>query len=156
VTLPLLRQSAQASNPEVSVPAVTPSCLSGVRVLAVDDDLDSLQLVALVLKQAGATVMTASSAIEALRILEQQSVQVLVSDIGMPAMDGYALLQTVRSQRRSPLAAIALTAYATETDQQQAIASGFQQHLAKPIDPAILVQAVVSQVSWLLQQANNG
>jgi PAS domain S-box-containing protein len=156
VTLPLLRQSAQASNPEVSVPAFTPSCLSGVRVLAVDDDLDSLQLVALVLKQAGATVMTASSAIEALRILEQQSVQVLVSDIGMPAMDGYALLQTVRSQRRSPLAAIALTAYATETDQQQAIASGFQQHLAKPIDPAILVQAVVSQVSWLLQQANNG
>ncbi|HEY9655040.1 MAG TPA: response regulator, partial [Crinalium sp.] len=76
----------------------------------------------------------------------------LISDIGMPAMDGYALMRHIRE--RSPhqggqIPAIALTAYAGEVDQQQAIAAGFQQHLTKPIEPELLMQAI-----WTLMQSN--
>lgn len=119
--------------------------LSGLRVLAVDDDVDNLDLVTFILEQAGASVAAVKLATEALTALEQSPFDLLVSDIGMPGMDGYTLLQKVRSlpaYRDNPLPAIALTAYAAEYDQQQALAAGYQLHITKPIEPEELVRAI--------------
>jgi len=127
--------------------------LSGVRVLVIDDEADSLEFIAYVLEQAGASVITATTADEAFAALTQSQLDVILSDIGMPDMDGYRLMQQIRA--RSPeqggtvlafseamLPAIALTAYVAETDQQQAFSAGFQAHLSKPVDPERLVAAV--------------
>ncbi len=127
--------------------------LSGVRVLVIDDEADSLEFIAYVLEQAGASVITATTADEAFAALTQSQLNVILSDIGMPDMDGYRLMQQIRA--RSPeqggtvlafseamLPAIALTAYVAETDQQQAFSAGFQAHLSKPVDPERLVAAV--------------
>jgi PAS domain S-box-containing protein len=120
--------------------------LNGLRILAVDDDVDNLELVTFILEQAGASVTSAKLATEALTILEQPHLfDILVSDIGMPGMDGYTLLQKVRllpAYQESPIPAIALTAYAAEYDQQQALAAGYQMHIAKPIEPEDLVHAI--------------
>ncbi|WOD41912.1 response regulator [Nodosilinea sp. E11] len=117
----------------------------GLRVLFVDDEQDSRDLVTFLLEQQGATVTQVSSAQEALRELQQAEFDLLISDIGMPDMDGYALLRQIRA--RSPdqggdILAIAITAYAGESDQQQALAAGFQQHITKPIEPEILSQTI--------------
>ena len=118
-----------------------PFPLTGLHILVVDDEVDSREFVAFVLRQAGATVIAAASAFEALRQLEQATLDLIVSDIGMPDMDGYQLLQQVRSQAQTQhIPAIALTAYAGETNQQLAIAAGFQVHLSKPVEPTELVQ----------------
>jgi len=127
--------------------------LSGVRVLVIDDEADSLEFIAYILEQAGASVITATTADEAFAALTQSQLDVILSDIGMPDMDGYRLMQQIRA--RSPeqggtvlafseamLPAIALTAYVAETDQQQAFSAGFQAHLSKPVDPERLVAAV--------------
>jgi len=127
--------------------------LSGVRVLVIDDEADSLEFIAYILEQAGASVITATTADEAFAALTQSQLNVILSDIGMPDMDGYRLMQQIRA--RSPeqggtvlafseamLPAIALTAYVAETDQQQAFSAGFQAHLSKPVDPERLVAAV--------------
>jgi CheY-like chemotaxis protein len=89
--------------------------------------------------------MQANSAGAALKLLEQQIPDLILSDIGMPEMNGYELMQVVRqrfSQRGIPIPAIALTAYASELDQQRALAAGFQHHLAKPVYADALVQAI--------------
>lgn len=89
--------------------------------------------------------MAVASAAEALTALTQSQFDVLVSDIGMPEMDGYTLLRQGRklpATGQRPIPAIALTAYAGEIDYQQAVAAGFQQHLAKPVEPIQLVQAI--------------
>ena len=89
--------------------------------------------------------MTVASSTEFLAALESFQPDVLVSDIGMPEVDGYTLLRQVRSlppERGGQIGAIALTAYAGEMDQQKALAAGFQRHLAKPIEPHQLIQAV--------------
>lgn len=121
--------------------------LRGLRLLVVDDEADARELAEFILEQQGAQVKVAASAIEALEVLDQFQPDVLISDIGMPDMDGYALMQHIR--QRSPnsggeIPAIALTAYAGEINQQQAIAAGFQLHLAKPVEPETLLQAIVS------------
>jgi len=90
-------------------------------------------------------VTAVGSAIQALQLLSTVSFDILLSDIGMPEMDGYALIAEVRqslSDRTRQMPAIALTAYAGEQDQQKAIASGFQNHMAKPIDPQEIVAVV--------------
>ncbi|MBW4443332.1 MAG: PAS domain S-box protein [Plectolyngbya sp. WJT66-NPBG17] len=123
--------------------------LSGVRILVVDDVQDSREFVAFVLEQAGAIVTTAPSAVGALNQLIQVNPDVIVSDVGMPEFNGYELLQRIR--RDFPLfqstPAIALTAYATEDDQRQAIESGFDRHLAKPIDPETLINTLATLVN---------
>ncbi|HEY9895513.1 MAG TPA: response regulator [Candidatus Sericytochromatia bacterium] len=126
--------------------------LNGLKVLFVDDDRDSRELIAVLLQQHGANVTDVESASEALNHLRHATFDLLISDIGMPTMDGYALVRHIRE--RSPhqggqIPAIALTAYAGEVDQQQAIAAGFQQHLTKPIEPELLMQAI-----WTLMQSN--
>lgn len=121
--------------------------LTGVRVLAVDDDPDARGLLTVLLKQYGADVLTVASVAGVLANLEPFQPHVLVSDIGMPDVDGYTLIRQVRAlppEQGGQIPAIALTAYARQEDYQQAIASGFQWHVTKPLDPEQLVRAVMS------------
>ncbi|MCC5635120.1 PAS domain-containing protein [Nostoc sp. CHAB 5844] len=137
VKLPL----AKLSNPSSTETSVsTNNDLSGIYILVVDDEPDSREFVVFVLEQAGALVKSASSAIEALQAIEQFIPDLIVSDIGMPEMDGYMLMQQIRaSEQGRQIPAIALTAYAGEFDRQQARASGFQRHLAKPVEPTTII-----------------
>jgi CheY-like chemotaxis protein len=115
--------------------------LSKTRVLVVDDEPDSLELLRLVFEEAGARVTAARSAIEALGA--RGPFDAIVSDIGMPEMDGYSLIRSIRSRKTgSAVPAIALTAYARSEDIQQAFDAGFQHHLAKPVDGRKVVEIV--------------
>jgi CheY-like chemotaxis protein len=119
--------------------------LEGIKILLVDDDLDSRDFIGFVLEEEGAEVISVSSASEALQALPESKPDVLLSDIGMPEMDGYMLMREVRSwssEQGGKTPAIALTAYAGEYNQQQALSAGFQMHLTKPAEPAELVAAV--------------
>ncbi|MBD2115100.1 MULTISPECIES: response regulator, partial [Cyanophyceae] len=102
-----------------------------------------------VLTQAGAEVAVAASALQALGQLNQSVPDLLLCDIGMPEMNGYELIQQIRQRRHDQggnIPAIALTAYAGEVNQQHALAAGFQLHLAKPIDPDLLVSTIATLV----------
>ncbi|MBR8834211.1 MAG: PAS domain S-box protein [Stigonema ocellatum SAG 48.90 = DSM 106950] len=123
--------------------------LEGLLVLVVDDDADSRDLIAFILEQDGATVWSVASAVEALQILARSKPDILVSDIGMPQMDGYMLMRQVRSlqpEQGGQIPAIALTAYAGETDNQQILQAGFHKHITKPVDPAELVTVIATLV----------
>ena len=121
--------------------------LTGIRVLAVDDEADSRGLLRVVLEAAGATVTTAGSAAEALGMLESNPPDVLIADIGMPEMDGFALIKHVRTLP-NPVAAqvpaAALTAFARSEDRTRALLAGYQVHIAKPVEPAELVATLAS------------
>ncbi|WP_017716068.1 PAS domain S-box protein [Kamptonema formosum] len=150
VRLPLAQwiagRGAQGTGPEV--PSPTPATpLSGLRVLVVDDDTDTRDLVAIALEEYGASVTAAASASEALDALAKLPPDVLVSDISMPAADGYTLMRQLRAlpaERGGQVPAVALTAYARREDRQKALGAGFQIHLAKPVEPAKLAAAVAS------------
>jgi CheY-like chemotaxis protein len=119
--------------------------LTELRVLAVDDDPDALRLLTDILEAAGATVVAVSSAAEALEKLQIESPDVLVADLAMPDFDGFDLIKQVRRLSNPALRdipAAALTAYARAGDRAKSLRSGFQIHLAKPIDPVELVAAV--------------
>ena len=123
--------------------------LPATRVLVVDDDPDAVELVHELLTSAGAEVQTARSALEALETLARFHPDVLVSDIGMPEIDGYGLIRRIRSLEASnggQTPAVALTAYASGDDADRCLASGFQGHLAKPVDPDQLVRVLASLV----------
>ncbi len=143
VSLPTL------ANPPTPAPefSLQPPALElpGTRVLLVDDDGDTRTFIAFLLEQAGAKVAAAASAREGLSALEQFQPQVLVSDIGMPDMDGYMLMRQIRAlpaEQGGDIPAIALTAYVREVDQEQALAAGFQRHIPKPVEPAALLRAI--------------
>lgn len=126
-----------------------PSVLEGKRVLVVDDDADTRDFYKTVLEECGACVTAAASVSDALEALKRQRPDVLVSDIGMPSEDGYTLIGKVRaleSEGGEYIPAVALTAYAREVDRQKAIATGFQEHLPKPVEPAELVAVVAHLV----------
>jgi PAS domain S-box-containing protein len=120
--------------------------ISKLRVLVVDGDADARELVALTLEARGAIVRTAGTAQEALKLICNDELDVLVADIAMPEEDGYKLIQNVRafehqhSKKRLP--AIALSAYASTADRNQASAAGFDLHLSKPVDPNMLAMAL--------------
>jgi len=119
--------------------------LSGTRVVLVEDDHDSRDLLWRVLSDSGAEVVAASNAKEALDAIERTRPDVLISDIGLPGEDGYELIRKVRmlgADSRMP--AIALTAMSRLEDRTQALLAGYQIHLAKPVDPAELVITVAS------------
>ena len=121
------------------------SVLTGVSVLVVDDELDARELVAEAFKSAGAVVYMAASAQEALSTVSAVLPDVLVSDIGMPHQDGYALMRQVRSlpaDQGGEIPALALTAYARAADAERAFDAGYQRHVAKPVDPLLLVELV--------------
>jgi CheY-like chemotaxis protein/two-component sensor histidine kinase len=135
-------------SPTLDPSPVRDSDLSGIHILVVDDETDSREFVAFVLEQAGAIVTTVASGIDALRAFSQSVPNIIVSDIGMPVMDGYMLMRQIRAlPEGKEIPAIALTAYAGELDRQQAEAAGFQRHVAKPIEPEVVVAIVVELVS---------
>ena len=153
VRLPLLnddssRQEEAAVNSSLS-PDMSSLPLARLRILVVDDEPDSRDFVAFVLEESGAEVISLSSAAEALESIAQTAPDLIVSDIGMPDMDGYMLIQHIRTQLGSEyrgLVAIALTAYAGEANERQVLQAGFDQHLSKPIDPTELVATVVRAI----------
>lgn len=112
--------------------------LVGVRIMVVDDEPDNLELLRFLLAEEGATVTTFISPCAALEMLTQVTPNLLISDIGMPEMNGYEFIQRVRLlplQQANPTPAIALTAFAQTLDKERAIQAGYQFHSAKPIDP---------------------
>jgi len=148
VRLPLAPRSHEL--PAIEQPSDSTGDLSGIHILVVDDEADSREFVAFVLEQAGAIVTSVASATKALQAFSQAVPEIVVSDIGMPEMDGYMLMRHIRSlplEQGGQIPAIALTAYAGEMDLQQAIAAGFQRHLAKPIDPEAVIAIVTELVS---------
>jgi CheY-like chemotaxis protein len=158
ITLPLV---TGAGAPRAEVPALEskPATAAGrapeekvhmldhVRVLVVEDDPDTLDLLKVVLDNSGAVVVTAASVREAIDTFEQWRPDVLVTDLAMPEQDGYQLIEQVRSrssEQGGNTPAVALTAYARSEDQIRALAAGFQMHLAKPIAPKELIAALAS------------
>jgi len=124
-----------------------PPELSDLRVLLVDDEADSRDLLNLVLNSCGARVTTVSSAAEAFETAKREKFDVIVSDIGMPEEDGFSLIAKIRSltnEQGGNTPAIALTAYARAEDRVQALRSGFQMHVAKPVEPSELVTVVAN------------
>lgn len=143
VRLPLMAPPVVV-NAETS-PLASEFDLSEIKILVVDDDTDTREFVAFVLEQAGAQVLTAASAPEAFTLFTTSPPQLLLSDIGMPEMDGYRLIRQIRAlppDQGGTIPAIALTAFAGEMNQQQALAAGFQTHLAKPVEPDCLIAAI--------------
>ena len=121
------------------------SRLAGTVVLIVDDDPDAREVVGAILRHYGAKVIVATSVSTALVALRREHVDVLLADLGMPVEDGYDLIRHVRQSETPKIAALpaaALTAYTTEEDRERVLAAGFQFHLAKPVDPAVLVATV--------------
>ena len=121
--------------------------LAGVRILAVDDDRDALALIREILEATGATVLTADSAQEALSVLGRTTPHILVADLGMPRMNGFDLIDRMRRSDRAEIRtipAIAVTAFARSEDRAKSLRTGFQMHLAKPVDPAELMAAIAS------------
>ncbi|CAN5718319.1 ATP-binding protein [soil metagenome] len=127
--------------------------LQGLAVLVVDDQPDARDLIRRVLEDSGATVVTAGSGDDALQLIAAQKPDVLVSDIGMPEMDGFELLRRIRGlgvEGRIP--AIALTAFARSEDRTRALRAGFLVHVSKPVDPAELVATVASVAGRVNEQ----
>ena len=150
VTIPLLETGQGDKEDKQDEKDTGDLPLKGVQILVVDDDADARQFLHFALTLEEAVVKVVTSAREALEILNQFQPQVIVSDIGMPEEDGYSLLRQVRSQTAArgdeQIPAIALTAFARESDRQNAIAAGFQCHLAKPVVIAELVAAIADLI----------
>jgi signal transduction histidine kinase/ActR/RegA family two-component response regulator len=142
VRLPIARDQVITQEQEQPEPLLD---LQGVQVLVVDDNADMREFLSFMLKQYGAVVMTVASATEALQALIQSKPDILLSDVGMADVDGYMLIRQVRAlspEQGGQTPAIALTAYASEIDYQQALSSGFQMHISKPVEPDQLVKAI--------------
>ncbi len=131
---------------EVDVATLELPMLTGVRVLVVDDQPDARALICRLVEESKGGCAMAESGAEALRMLIEQDVDILVSDIGMPDFDGYDLIRKVRTLpgEVKNVPAIALTAYARADDRQRALLAGYQMHLAKPVDPRELVAGIAS------------
>jgi signal transduction histidine kinase/ActR/RegA family two-component response regulator len=146
--LPLHDGLPATSGPLARMTAGAGADLQGIRIVAVDDERDSRELLLRVLEEAGATVHAAANAEEAIALARQVRPSILLSDIGMPGTDGYELLRRLRrmlAEEGWSLKAIALTAFARPEDRQRALDAGFVRHLTKPMDPAEIV-AVVGEV----------
>lgn len=146
VQLPLSSQAPLRDSEASCDSFTTEASLSDLQILLVDDETDTREFQAFLLEQGGARVTAVASGFEALQALEQSIPDVLVSDVGMAEMDGYMLMQQIRSrppERGGRIPAIALTAYARDFDQQKALQAGFQTHLSKPVDPEALVQVII-------------
>ncbi|NEQ22921.1 MAG: hybrid sensor histidine kinase/response regulator, partial [Microcoleus sp. SIO2G3] len=142
VCLPL---SAETDLPAAAPPETPKLSLQAARVLIVEDEPSTLQFLAFLLEQEGAIVTATASATAALDHLKRSPFDLLLSDIGLQETNGYTLLKQIRSlppEQNGNIRAIALTAFSGETDREQAMAVGFQQHLGKPIEPEALITAV--------------
>lgn len=152
VKLPLLGSRELGVGDQQDYPdsgSTLDASLTDVQILLVDDEADTRSLITFTLEESGAIVTPAASAIEALQAIIQAQPDVLISDIGLPNIDGYTLMRQIRAMPQGQqILAIALTAYAGEADRQQAIDAGFQRHLAKPVEPEELIRTVVSLIRW--------
>ncbi|MBF2074057.1 MAG: response regulator [Synechococcales cyanobacterium C42_A2020_086] len=139
-------------EPTIVPPSSDPlSCplLAEIQILVVEDHADTRDYIAMVLEQSGAQVTAVASVREALHYLEQTNPDVLISDLGLPQEDGYALIRTVRNREPhggNRIPAIALTAYVRAEDQRQALAAGFELHVPKPVEPNELIAVVAKAV----------
>jgi CheY-like chemotaxis protein len=137
--------SVSATEP-ASIDLLEPEpALDGLRILLVDDDVDTREAVASVLAESGAEVTALGCAPDALAALRCEVPDVLVSDIAMPGMDGHRLMRRIRelaAERGGSIPAIALTAYASPADRTQALLAGYQVFLPKPFDPVELVTLI--------------
>ncbi|MEH1936428.1 MAG: PAS domain-containing protein [Nostoc sp.] len=123
------------------------SVLSGLRILIVDDDADTREFLRFFLQQNGALTTVAASATEALSVVAQTVPNLLISDLGMPEMDGYSLIRLLRAMPKEEggeIPAIALTAYAGESDRDRVLVAGFQKHVAKPVQPTELLTSIAN------------
>jgi CheY-like chemotaxis protein len=119
--------------------------LANKRALIVDDDMDSRELMRVVLESCDMEVTDAESAPDALAALERSDFDVLISDIGMPAIDGYSLIRGVRALPKSAsIPAVAVTAFRRMEDRAQALLAGFNLHIGKPVDIPAFIQALVA------------
>jgi CheY-like chemotaxis protein len=133
-----------------------PPELRGLKILVVDDEIDTCEMLKEVFEQCGAQVNIATSTAMALEVMDQQVPDVLVSDIGMPGDNGYELIRRVRE--RNPkmggrVPAVALTAFARVEDRMKALTAGYQMHVPKPVEPAELV-TIVASLSGLIQKGS--
>ena len=138
-------EPARAPAAPAAAPAALPQRLGSVRVLVVDDHADAREIVERLLRERGAEVVGVPAADRAIELLETRPFDVLVSDIAMPGRDGHDLIRTLRS-RQKMLPAIALTSFARPEDRQRALAAGYDVHLAKPLDPDRLINAIANLV----------
>ena len=136
----------QGDAPEVSrqssAAVLDPPSLSGIRVLGVDDDEDSRELILLTVRAAEGNVMVVSSAASALDAIATFRPHVIISDLAMPGMDGYALVHTIAATVPDPPPVIAMSGHVSERDVRQSIEAGFARHLAKPADYHRLVATI--------------
>ena len=142
VKLPVLDRRSQAdSNAD---PANLELSLKGLKLLVVEDEDDAREMVTFILEQCGAEVITAEFVKQALVEYNKHQPDILISDISMPVEDGFSLIEQIRNSgsAKSNLPAIALTAYASETDRERVLAAGFDLHLPKPIQPNRLIESV--------------
>ncbi|MBW4496028.1 MAG: response regulator [Oscillatoria princeps RMCB-10] len=141
------RPASGVGEKQPAPPPMPPSPLAGLRVLVVEDDADTSELIATVLEGHDAKVTAVSSVREALAEIERSRPDVLVSDIGMPGEDGYSLIRKLRAMEAKQgwrIPAAALTAYAKAEDRTRALSAGFQMHITKPVEPAQLAAAVAT------------
>jgi signal transduction histidine kinase/DNA-binding response OmpR family regulator len=155
VTLPMA-SAASIPAPEMteetelngdSLPSGLARVLEGLRILVVDDEVDSRDLVSAILTRCGSEVNCCESATDAIKAIQDWKPDLLVSDIGMPNEDGYSLIKKMRklkSKRARQTPAVALTAYVTQEDRERALAAGFQMHVPKPIEPTALIMSIVA------------
>ena len=149
VLLPTIESQQEEQIKEREVKADNLLALRGLQILVVDDNTDTRELVSFILQQSGAEVISVSSVAEALEALERLEPDVLVSDIGMPNEDGYALIRKVRISevaRFKKIPDVALTAFARDEESKLALQAGFHVHLSKPIEPEKLVSVVANLV----------
>jgi PAS domain S-box-containing protein len=143
VRLPLVDSKTKTEDDNRNQTAARPMKLAGVSILVVDDEFDSRELLAEILRQYGAQTRSAGSASEALAEIDRAKPQVLLSDIGMPLVDGYELIREIRQRiGENEMIAIALTGLGSGKDKERALADGFQQCIVKPVDPDRLVDAI--------------
>ena len=138
-------QSSSASLGAFDLATVELPSLTNVRVLIVDDEDDARYLIDRFIVDRGGRTVMAKSAAEALQLLANEPIDIIVSDVGMPDIDGYELIRRIRKSSTVPnTMAIALTAYARAEDRQRALLAGYQMHLSKPVDPRELIAGIAS------------
>jgi len=156
VALPIaVMRTEEVGHPErpafsdVDVSTLELPSLNGVCALVVDDQPDARILICRLIEEHGGRCILAESAAQALTLIGQEDVNILISDIGMPEFDGYQLIRKIRAMHSSAirnLPAIALTAYARADDRQRALLAGYQMHVSKPVEPRELIAGIASLV----------